>query len=84
MAGWTGFASGVVELFVQDDGVGISASNRARVFDDFFTTQRERGGTGLGLTIAIALKQTQGELRLENDKGSTTFKFTLTPLDFAY
>ena len=75
---WAFAGSGVVELCVQDDGGGISAGNRAKVFDAFFTTEREHGGTGLGLTIATAmLKQTQGELRLEGGEGPTTFKITL-------
>ncbi len=39
-------------LRVHDDGTGISAGNAARIFDAFFTTRREAGGTGMGLTIA--------------------------------
>ena len=46
---------GVARIVVQDDGAGISAANRARIFEPFFTTSRDRGGTGLGLTIARSL-----------------------------
>ena len=75
---WTNSASPVIELFVQDNGTGISASNREQVFNAFFTTQRAKGGTGLGLTIATALlKQIQGELQLVSEDGPTTFKITL-------
>ncbi|MCZ6619762.1 MAG: HAMP domain-containing sensor histidine kinase [Gammaproteobacteria bacterium] len=75
---WTRLAPGIVELFVQDNGTGIPSSNRTKVFDAFFTTQRDRGGTGLGLTIATALlKQSQGELRLASENGPTTFRLTL-------
>jgi signal transduction histidine kinase len=42
-------------VVVRDDGRGISTANRQRVFDAFFTTARDRGGTGLGLTIARSL-----------------------------
>lgn len=42
-------APGMME--VQDNGPGISPGNVARVFDPFFTTRREDGGTGMGLTI---------------------------------
>ena len=47
-------------VVVRDDGQGISESNRARVFDAFFTTARERGGTGLGLTIAQSMVRAFG------------------------
>lgn len=41
-----------VVVDVVDDGVGISAGNADRIFDRFFTTARDSGGTGLGLVIA--------------------------------
>lgn len=51
---------GQARVVVRDDGQGISESNRARVFDAFFTTARERGGTGLGLTIAQSMLRAFG------------------------
>jgi len=56
--------AGPGRVVVRDDGQGISAANRARVFDAFFTTARERGGTGLGLTIAQSMLRAFGA-RLE-------------------
>ncbi|MFY1830586.1 ATP-binding protein, partial [Myxococcus fulvus] len=53
-------ADGVVRVVVRDDGRGISESNRARIFDAFFTTARERGGTGLGLTISQSMLRAFG------------------------
>ena len=47
-------------VVVRDDGAGISEANRARVFDAFFTTARERGGTGRGLTIAQSMLRAFG------------------------
>ncbi|MEM6695854.1 MAG: HAMP domain-containing sensor histidine kinase [Pseudomonadota bacterium] len=44
-------ADAAVSLVVQDDGEGISPGNADRVFDPFFTTRREAGGTGMGLAI---------------------------------
>lgn len=38
-------------LDVEDDGPGISEGNRGRVFDPFFTTRRDAGGTGIGLAV---------------------------------
>jgi two-component system, OmpR family, sensor kinase len=47
-------------LVEADDGPGVSAGNRARVFEPFFTTRRETGGTGMGLTIAANLLAAHG------------------------
>jgi signal transduction histidine kinase len=44
-----------IHVHLCDDGPGISPGNAARVFEPFFTTARDRGGTGMGLTIARAL-----------------------------
>ncbi len=71
-----------VVLEVSDDGTGISASNRSQVFEPFFTTQRDHGGTGLGLTIASALmKQIGGSIALRNGDGATTFAVSLAAAD---
>ena len=44
-------ADGEIELRVADNGTGIPASDRSRVFDPFFTTRFGQGGSGLGLHI---------------------------------
>ena len=51
-AGW--------EIEVRDDGAGVSAANAGRIFTPFFTTARERGGSGLGLSIARSLLEAHG------------------------
>ncbi len=52
-------------LYIQDNGSGISAANRKRIFTPFFTTRREKGGTGLGLGIVESLlKVWNGEIEL--------------------
>jgi signal transduction histidine kinase len=51
---------GMARIVVADDGAGISANNRARVFDSFFTTRREEGGTGMGLAIVRAMLASHG------------------------
>jgi signal transduction histidine kinase len=47
-------------VIVQDDGSGVSRANRAKIFDSFFTTRRESGGTGMGLAIVRAMLEAHG------------------------
>jgi two-component system OmpR family sensor kinase len=60
-------------LRVTDDGRGISDGNRTHVFEPFFTTRRETGGTGMGLTIVANLLAAHGAeirvLRVEQGAG---------------
>jgi len=44
-----------VTLQIKDNGTGISSANAEKIFDVFFTTRREIGGTGMGLGIVKAL-----------------------------
>ncbi|HZI11616.1 MAG TPA: histidine kinase dimerization/phospho-acceptor domain-containing protein [Myxococcus sp.] len=65
--------AGPVRVVVRDNGRGISEANRARIFDAFFTTARERGGTGLGLTISQSMLRAFGaglELLPAKDMGA--------------
>lgn len=45
---------------VSNDGEPISTPNRDRIFDAFFTTRRDQGGTGMGLAIARAVMASHG------------------------
>lgn len=47
-------------LLVVDNGSGISPGNRDKIFQPFFSTRREAGGTGMGLDIARAALRSQG------------------------
>ncbi len=54
----------VAELIVEDDGPGIPAAERERVFDRFYRVQasrsRDTGGTGLGLPIVRDIVRNHG------------------------
>jgi signal transduction histidine kinase len=68
---------GAASLVVEDDGPGIGAHERARVFDRFYTGDRA-SGSGLGLAIAqeLALRM-KGELGLASRQGRTEFTLRL-------
>jgi two-component system, OmpR family, sensor histidine kinase CreC len=49
-----------IRITVSNDGDPISPANRERIFDAFFTTRREQGGTGMGLAIVKAIMTSHG------------------------
>lgn len=51
---------GTLHIELTDDGPGIPAEHAERVFQPFFTTAREHGGTGLGLHFARTLAEALG------------------------
>lgn len=63
-------------MTVADNGPGISAGNQKQVFEPFFTTRRDSGGTGMGLAIVQTLLLAHGALiRLDepDEAGGTRF-----------
>ena len=69
-----------VDIFVSDDGVGMTEEIQRRALDPFFTTRRNEGGTGLGLHIIFNLvtQQLGGRLTFESRLGwGTRFRITL-------
>jgi signal transduction histidine kinase len=49
-------------LRVADQGIGIPPENIPRVADPFFTTKRQKGGSGLGLSVSSRIVQNHGGL----------------------
>ena len=45
----------MVSIIVSDNGAGISPGNADKIFQLFFTTRREEGGSGMGLSIVQSL-----------------------------
>ncbi len=65
-------------LVVRDDGSGISPGNAARLFNPFFTTRREAGGTGMGLAIVVAiLERRRGRIGVEDRAQGAAFRLYL-------
>jgi len=75
--------NGHVELCVADDGPGIPAESRERVFERFYRVDKARsrdaGGTGLGLAIVKHIVQSHGgKVWVDSETGrGSQFYFTL-------
>ena len=55
--------SGTAQIDVEDDGPGISDSEKKRVVEPFYRTDPARGGAGgfgLGLAITVSVAQNHG------------------------
>jgi PAS domain S-box-containing protein len=58
----------IIEFF--DNGHGISRENIDKVFDPFFTTRRDSGGTGLGLSLSFGIIHDYGgTITVESEEG---------------
>jgi CheY-like chemotaxis protein len=66
---------------VADDGSGIPADTIGKVFEPFFSTKTERGGTGLGLSmVRWFAEQAGGAIKLDSAVGRGTTVALLLPL----
>jgi two-component system NtrC family sensor kinase len=67
-----------VEIRIRDNGIGIPAEVREKMFNPFFTTKPAGEGTGLGLSMShdIVVKQHGGMIEVETEPGQFT-EFTI-------
>jgi len=70
---------GRVEIFVRDNGSGISLEDRTKIFSPFFTTKPVGKGTGLGLSVCYGIiNKMGGIMEVDSEKGvGTTFNVIL-------
>jgi two-component system NtrC family sensor kinase len=58
---------------IGDDGPGIPEETIPRIFEPFYTTKRDVGGTGLGLSVSLGIAQSHGgTLTVESRPGEGT------------
>ncbi|HWX54734.1 MAG TPA: ATP-binding protein [Verrucomicrobiae bacterium] len=66
-------------IAVRDEGPGIAADVRDKIFNLYFTTKK--GGTGIGLAAAYRILQMQhGSVEFESAEGSGAFFYLRLPL----
>jgi signal transduction histidine kinase len=75
-----------VRITVSDTGIGISAQQRARLFQDFSqgdaSTTRKFGGTGLGLAITRRMCEMMGgEITVESELGQGSIFSVRLPVE---
>jgi PAS domain S-box-containing protein len=54
-----------VKVVIRDEGVGVDAESLQQITDPFFTSRRETGGTGLGLSVSSRI--------IDEHKGTLSF-----------
>lgn len=66
---------------LRDEGSGISPEHLARLTDPFFTTKRDMGGTGLGLSVSAGIiKEHGGTLEFDSIPGCETVVTLTLPI----
>jgi len=69
-----------VELFVEDNGMGIDERVLPQIFKPFFSTKIRNEGVGLGLYIAYNIvKDMEGQIFVESQSGKGTKFFIYIP-----
>jgi two-component system NtrC family sensor kinase len=72
---------GQIEICVQDNGPGIPADIKDKIFQPFFTTKPTGSGTGLGLSLSYDIvKAHGGELKANTEDGNGSEFFIQLPI----
>lgn len=74
-----------LKIIYTDDGVGITKENLNKIYDPFFTTNRQGGGSGLGLNIVYNLitQKLKGRITCESNPGEGVKFIIDIPCDLA-
>ncbi len=70
-----------VRIRVSDEGTGINETDLYHIMDPFFTTKRNSGGTGLGLSVSNSIvKSHGGSIILKSRQGKGTSARVILPV----
>jgi len=73
-----------IEIAFRDDGRGIDERKLDRIFEPFYTTREEEGGTGLGLAVCRQLvRRHRGDLRVSSRVGEGSVFTVVLPAAIA-
>jgi PAS domain S-box-containing protein len=71
-----------IQLSISDTGPGIGKETLRRIFEPYFTTRINSGGTGLGLAVVHGIiKNHNGEITVESFPGRGTVFHVYLPVD---
>jgi two-component system, NtrC family, sensor kinase len=60
-----------IKVSVHDTGVGIPKPDQTRIFEPFYTTKADHGGTGLGLSVTYGIVTDHaGQIDVESQPGA--------------
>ncbi len=78
----TAKSNGGVLIRVADRGRGLSADQRIHIFDPFYSTRRDRGGSGIGLSVVHGvIVSHRGTITFDDRKGGGTLASIWLPVD---
>lgn len=70
----------MVEIFLKDNGCGISEEYMSRIFEPFYTTKPVGKGTGLGLSISYGIvTKMGGDIKIKSQEGKGTIVILRLP-----
>jgi len=70
----------MIIISIRDQGIGINEIDIKHIMDPFYTTKREEGGTGLGLSVSLGIvKEHNGTLSFESTPGEGTTALLTIP-----
>lgn len=73
--------SAEVIIKIKDEGIGMAPDTRKKITDPFFTTKRDQGGTGLGLSVSSKIISNHGgSLYFISAQGSGTEAIVKLPV----